>query len=132
MARNTTQDEDIDFHLRSVRANVEALPRVEQRWNNVNVPAFVTPDDLLADRISFRDEWRASMDRLKSRLHRPFRAGRLSDAQARSATSPSTAITSPRTKSSSNSMPDTQPRPHGAHSLSIGTYWSHVRSMEER
>jgi hypothetical protein len=82
MAPKTTLSEDVDFHLRSVRVNVEALPHVEQRWNDANVPAFVTPDDLLADRISFRDEWRDLMDRLESRLHRPFRAGRMSDAQA--------------------------------------------------
>jgi hypothetical protein len=82
MATKTTLSDDVDFHLRSVRANVEALPRVEQRWNDANVPAFVTPDDLLADRTSFRDQWRDLMDRLEARLHRPFLAGRMSDAQA--------------------------------------------------
>ncbi|MBA2449611.1 MAG: hypothetical protein H0V51_16445 [Chloroflexi bacterium] len=82
MATKATLSEDIDFYLRSIRVNVEALPRVEQRWSDPEVPAFVTPDDLLADRVSFRDEWRDLMDRLESRLHRPFLAGHMSDAQA--------------------------------------------------
>lgn len=70
-----------DLDLRIVRRALEALPRVEAAWADIDRTPRQSPDDILADRVAYRDEWRDVMTRFDE-LQRAARAGRLTDQQS--------------------------------------------------
>lgn len=80
MAAKSALIDKITRSLDVVRRNVEALPRVEARRSDPQHLAAFTPDELLADRISFRAEWRDLMDWLDW-LHQVHTKGQMSADQ---------------------------------------------------
>lgn len=62
--------------LRTVRANFQGLPWVEERWARARQEGREDSDELLVDSISFRDEWRDLMAIL-AELHRGYQRGSL-------------------------------------------------------
>ena len=81
MAATTGIGADIDFYLWLVRRRAETLPRVERHRADSRLQATFTDDELLAEEIGIRDEWRDLMHRLEHELHAPFQAGRMSAVQ---------------------------------------------------
>ncbi len=70
-----------DLDLRIVRRAIEALPRVEAAWADVDRDPRQSPDEILADRVAYRDEWRDAMARFDD-LRRAAKTGRLTDQQS--------------------------------------------------
>ncbi len=84
MAKTTKLSEKITFGLQILYRRARVLPRVEQRWkdDDVQLPPYVTPDDVYADKVSFRMEWSSDMDRLEW-LNECYSEGRMSAEQGR-------------------------------------------------
>lgn len=72
-----------DLDLRIVRRAIEALPRVEASWAEVDRAPRQSVDEVLADRVGYRDEWRDVMARF-DQIRRAARADRLTDHQVAS------------------------------------------------
>ncbi len=80
MAGTTRLSARADVDLRIVRRAIEALPRVEASWAEVDRAPRQSVDEILADRVGYRDEWRDAMVRFDE-IRRAARAGRLTDHQ---------------------------------------------------